>query len=350
MYMAKREMIQEYENVILNNQKSFSHYYFTEDPVINQDIALAAFHYAFEVILHYDPHTLKERINIELLKTMRLYNLYMKYIVFPSELAKSRDVWYVCHLMYPEIFPNGIRENTIQMYSSLMSGHIKKFPKHVFDGNEGKIKACICLQYAINKYLSFTDIDELYDFFSQEGIMNFLKRIKLDGVCVVNYSFPIDFLHDSLPSMQKNEELYKYARAAVKNRSIQKTLKNSDNNKLIKFEYKKIVNEEVTEEEKESCERELFSTMKSEINTYLCLNELLHIKLKDLDIDELYGFFSEPSEIKEFLDKYLLLKQCNRFFETPVDFLHHTLPENKRDIICFNYAKKMYLRKEQTNA
>lgn len=351
MYMAKREMIQEYENIILGNQKSYSYYYFTDNQKINQDIALEAFRYAFEKILHYDPETLRERISIDLLKKMKLYSLYTRFIVFPSELAKQKDVWYLCNLLYPHKYPNGLKENTIQMYTNLMNGYIKKFPKHVFDGNEGKIKACICLQYAINHYLSFNSVDELYDFFSQEHIIQFLHRVKLDAICSVNYTYPIDFLHDSLPMVQRNEVLYKYARSKVKNNVIQKIIaaNNTEVTKKVLENLNVIMDKKTSEQEKDNCERVLFSALRSEINAHICLNHLINTVLSKKKIEDLYDFFSEPEKIDKFLLKYRLKKVCKRYFETPVDFLHQTLSEDKRDILSFNYAKKKYKKKVGDN-
>jgi hypothetical protein len=112
-------------------------------------------------------------------------------------------------MVYRNKYHVDIRTTTTKVYEDLRNGKISKFPKGFFlDGWQGKAKACVCLQYALSMH-SFSSIEEIYRIFADKNIFRVLSKWRLDAVCKTLYQTPIEYLHNALPTKQRDEELYK---------------------------------------------------------------------------------------------------------------------------------------------
>jgi hypothetical protein len=142
--------------------------------------------------------------------------------VFPEELSKRNDCFYVAHLLYPKRIPYSTRNLVMITYQRVLNHESGKFPKEYFSGAEGQLRACICLQYLLIEHLSFTSIEEIYYYFSTTKAMSMLRQFRLATVCSELYESPLDFLHNALPSSQKNELYYQFYRfqSALKNEKL----------------------------------------------------------------------------------------------------------------------------------
>ena len=100
--------------------------------------------------------------------------------------------------------------DNMAVYKKVLSGELRKFPKNFFMNAKNAENIRICLRYAIRENLSFSSVEELYDFFSNESqAVNFLRKVKLYSVYKDFFHTPVQMLHESLAESQKNEWLYR---------------------------------------------------------------------------------------------------------------------------------------------
>lgn len=216
---AKKDIVMEYESILLGKRKQFSSYYFSGYPERDSDIALEAFRYLFDKILCWDIPTLKRNLSLKLLKAYKLDKYLMTKVIFKyqpnhkprlvdGELTEP-DIDELISMVYKDSYKIDIRGNTIKTYEDVLNGKIAKFPKGFFGGGWlGKTKACVCLQHALNLMQSFSTVEDMYRLFSDKNIYSVLKRWKLDLICKSLYLTPIDYLHNALPDSMKDEQLY----------------------------------------------------------------------------------------------------------------------------------------------
>ena len=152
----------------------------------------------------------------------------MKYINFPPELNKESDYYYLSTLLYPNVIKIDIKQLVLRTYKDVLSGRLCKFPKEYLSGTEGMMRAGICLQYMLNQHYTFPTIKDMYKFFSEPAGSRALKEYRLNNICNEIYECPIDYLHEALPNVQKNEYWYHYYRFRVFNSQQIKKLKKKE--------------------------------------------------------------------------------------------------------------------------
>ena len=207
--MISPELILEYENCLLGKSNNISLYYFGYDKRLNMNTALSIMRYAFETYLKWDPVILRDHISQSLLDKLCLTPL-MRFIIFPPELEPEQNLSYIVWKLYPNVINYEQNDLILNVYKSLLSGIIQRFPKEFFTGMDGLTRAELCLQYMLEQYVSITDIKELYQLMSSSRGNAILRKYKLLSVCEDSYLSPLDFLHSALPKTQKDDLWYSY--------------------------------------------------------------------------------------------------------------------------------------------
>ena len=207
----------EYELILLGKKNSFAPYFFNYNAEYNEKIALEVFRYAIEDFLGWSPEEAKTYLNMEILKIMKLDTI-VRFIRFPAELNMEKDLFYIAHLLYPKQINFNGRELVLRTYKEVLDGILYKFPKEYLSGSMGVKRACICFQYMVSQFLPFNNVEEMYKFFSTTNGVKALKKYRLYAICTDIFDYPIDFLHESLSSSQKNEFFYHYYKFNIINR------------------------------------------------------------------------------------------------------------------------------------
>lgn len=76
----------------------------------------------------------------------------------------------------------------------------------------------------------------------------------------------------------------------------------------------------------------------------ICFQYMIRQYFSFHTIQEMYQFFSGPKAIST-LRKYKLYVIENLLYDSPIDYLHESLPESQRDDFLFHYYKFQYLNK-----
>lgn len=207
--MLNQALINEYENILLGKKQNFSSFFFEKGEYANEQNALLVFKYAFEYYLKWDPLTLRDVLDFETLKKLKLH-LLLKYVRFPAELDPEVDLFYIAWKLYPSVINFSQRDLIVRVYDNLLNGKISKFPKDFFTGSMGIVRAGVCLQHLLSNYMQFGNLEHIYSTFGKKDIMNTLKKYKLNVVCKDVFDSPVDYLHLSLPKEQQNECYFSY--------------------------------------------------------------------------------------------------------------------------------------------
>lgn len=225
--MNSQNIIMEYEKLLLkDNGANLSTSHFSYNHYNNHKLALVLFRYAIEDILHWMPIDIVYKLDINTIKNLHLLIPY-KYLIFPEELSKRKDCFYIAHLLYPNVIPYNTRNLVIMSYQRVLSQENGKFSKNFFLGAEGELRACICLQYLLKEHLSFTSIEEIYYYFSTAKAMSTLRQFSLATVCSDFFDDPLEFVHSALPKKQKNELYFQFYRfeSALKSQKLKTKVK-----------------------------------------------------------------------------------------------------------------------------
>lgn len=198
-------VLNEYEDVLIGNQKSIPAGYFIFDRKGNERVAISIMRYAVETLLGWDVQTAIKLFNINYIHLLKLEQM-VNYIVFPSDVSKD-DMDYVLYLMYPRYVDYDVQKYTIRVYDKVMANEAR-YPKDYMYGYLGILRAKICLQYAINKTKLFKSADELYQFFASRDCIKYLKENKLYQLYSSFYVTPLEYAHDSMPLSVKSEFLF----------------------------------------------------------------------------------------------------------------------------------------------
>ena len=204
--------LMEYESLFRKEKKQkMSNACFKYSAEQNEKTAIEIFKYAFEEILGWTPADVVNNLNAEVIRAMNLETPYAK-LIYPRELKKERDYFYVAKICYPEkIHSFSERDIILYMYKAVLDSKNGKFPKEYFVERDGDLRAKVCLQYVLTSKEFFKNKDELYGFFAKESKASaFLKKYHLLSARSVLFESSLDYLHASLPMQQRDEFLYAY--------------------------------------------------------------------------------------------------------------------------------------------
>lgn len=212
-----KEVIYEYELLLLEKTKTFPPYYFRFSDSQNEKIALSIFRYAFDTYLGWTPEQLRYNLTYDIVVQLKLSS-FIKYIDYPPEADRTKDMYPIIAKLYPGKFKETTRDVVNRVYNKVMSGERDKFPKEFFSGAEGRYKAILCFQRMLNGMPPINDVQELYKAFSGASGVALLRKHKLYAVSTGIFEYPIDFLHASLPKELRSDYYYNYYRFYMKSK------------------------------------------------------------------------------------------------------------------------------------
>lgn len=202
--------ILEYEDILRGERQRFSDFYFKGTPYSNEQMALTIFRYACEKLLRWSPYELRDCFTRGIVNSLKL-DCLLKYIDFPPELNKDTDMIFIVWKLYPNVIKISMNELTVKTYLDYCNKKIKNYPKGFFNGIEGKIRACICMQYVISQYYSFASVNLLYEMFAGDKGYEIIEKHGLKKALEKQFPAPIDYLHESLPEDYRSDLEYHFA-------------------------------------------------------------------------------------------------------------------------------------------
>lgn len=183
----------------------------------DEERALKIIRYAFEYFLGWTPEQIKANIDQNVLKMLKLDGIVRQRIRFPVELEPMENLQYLVHRMYPHLYTYNAREAIEAYYDRVLSGEVKRFKKGFFTENNGEKRAQICLNRMLQMSGLYESPRELYDIFASTEGNKLLMKYKLHSAARDLYSFPIDFLHYTLPESMRDECYYQEKRFKLVN-------------------------------------------------------------------------------------------------------------------------------------
>ena len=164
--------------------------------------ALAIVRYAVTNILGWKPQDAMECMTADVMKQLCLDRIQM-YVLYPKDINKNTDFAYMIHKAFPRETKYNMSAQILQLYESLFNGQLKKFPRRVFEGENGAMKLSILLKYYISKSIPATSVEDLYEVFGNNAQANLLMRkAKLFYAYRELYETPLEYLHESLGAHQ----------------------------------------------------------------------------------------------------------------------------------------------------
>lgn len=206
-----KELKREYEDILLGKKKNYSTVFFGRDKDACHRNALEIIRYALEAFLRWTPQDIAGNLTGDIIELMKLETL-IKYIEFPGELNSKTDMFYIAHLLYPQVIPFHPKEKTLQIYAAIVSKKIYRYPKGFWEGTDGVLRAKTCLKYMLQNYTVFHNVAEMYKCFSTSEGNKLLRQYQLMGACECFFDAPLDFLHETLSKTQRSEFYYHYYR------------------------------------------------------------------------------------------------------------------------------------------
>jgi hypothetical protein len=206
------EVINEYERVITGSQRVIDPYYFNgKAQDTNQRMVLMLIQYVCETYLDWTPQKMYLSLTPEVLRHWKLYSL-LKFVKFPEELNKDKNIGYLAHMIYPKQVPFSNKDLCMMVYQRIESGDLKKYPKGFFSGSQGMNRVCYCLKYAIDNHLNFSAIEEMYEYFGSERCLGFLREHNLWTYMRDLFDAPITAFYLVVPEEQNIPFLFQYYR------------------------------------------------------------------------------------------------------------------------------------------
>ena len=199
----------EYDEIILGNKKVFSNVFFTGDKLLDNDIALSIIRYVVECYLHWSPQDTRNLFDSSVIKQYKLKTVYAK-VIFPSELDKRTDYFYLAVLLYPNKVNISEEEITIRIFEDVMQGRMKRFPKNFFVGTKGNDKLALCLKHLLEVTSAFDDVTDIYKFINSKDGVRLLIDNKLYKYIIANFVTVNNAITYALPQTQSNELLSNY--------------------------------------------------------------------------------------------------------------------------------------------
>ena len=207
----------EYEEILLGHRNSFS----TLNRRANDIYYPPLIRHALEDMIGWDAKTIRERLNMGILKALKL-DVLLSNIELPLEVDLNEDCYYLVHLMYPHEYRYN-RVDTIERSYRRVLEKGEKIRKGLFSGEKGRDAARICLRYVITNMLPVMTTEDLYKLFANSlQARKTLAEYSLQDACDRLYKNPLDYLHDSLEAPVKNDLYYHYYRFRTEYRRAKK--------------------------------------------------------------------------------------------------------------------------------
>ena len=203
-------LITEYENRLLGKSNNLIQLLNQtgDDPVIQDKKARIILKFVFEEIFHWTPDEAADMFSKEVIDKMQLQDVVKK-ITFPPEMDRTVDFYYYVWRVYPKSDTTNTKERTLKAFRQRIAGERKKLPKEFFTDRNGMLRAEICFNYVLGD-IGYTTIKELYELMSNWRGMAVIRKYGLQDPCMMYYKTPVDYLHHSLATSQRNEFFCQY--------------------------------------------------------------------------------------------------------------------------------------------
>ena len=203
-------------------------------------------------------------------------------------------------------------------YDDIIIGKRKNFSGRFFgkDNLRSSENALEVIRYAFTRYLGWApDVLELH---LDKALM---KKLHLN-ILMRYIDYPIDYNKDKdyfyLVSL-----VYSRKRVDIRSKTI--------------HVYEKILSGEQTKYPKG-----YFNGSSGIVKAGICFQYMLEHFISFSDMNDLYFLFSTHEGVS-LLKEYKLYSVYTEIFDTPVDFLHFSLPEQQKNNVLFSFYKFMYL-------
>lgn len=219
--LSTKKKLTEVQEILLNKRQHYSANFL--DRQTGDANIYEALRYIFEGYLDWSPIQVRDCLTMDVVKIMKMEPLINR-IPCPPELDRTRDLEYVAWHLYPETKNCNHRDLAIKVYHRLINGEISRFPKGYFDGTiKGWFRARCAFQCMLIEFMPpFENLDSLYAYFASAKGRDAIKKYKLLVPLRELYENPLDYLHDSLPPSQKDDELYKKYQNVLRKKSRNK--------------------------------------------------------------------------------------------------------------------------------
>lgn len=211
-----RGMLYDYTNMLVGNEgvddkhEPLGFYFRGRSTIIQERYAMLLIQYLCEEILKISPQQAQDMLTPQLLEKWQLKDIYKK-IKFPNDLRTEYDMFYVAYKIWPKQVKLAEQDIYLKMYQRILDGDKLKFPKDHFSNQNGMIKVCAYLKYAIENFGNFTTVSEMYNFFGNtKKAREFLKEYKLFLPYKLFFDTPVEFLHYTLHPAQRIPFLYEF--------------------------------------------------------------------------------------------------------------------------------------------
>ena len=208
LFPFDQHVLYEYDCFLIGKDGNSDDYYFrTKSAAEKERYALSLIKHVIEDYLRWTPTMARDNLSLAVLKEWNLDRMAER-ISFPKDLEQSLDMFYIVHKLWPQAVPMNAQDIYIQIYRRVLfpiDGHKAKYPKGYFSGKAGMNKACACLKYAIENFLHFSSVDEMYAFFSnKKKVSAFFKKYKLTLPAKTFFNSPVEYLEYTLHESQSD--------------------------------------------------------------------------------------------------------------------------------------------------
>lgn len=349
-----RGILREYEEIILGQRKLFSNWYFMDEVSVGKkesnELSLEVFRYCFEKLLRWTPEEVYHNVTKELMIQMHLYPLWKKQIVLPKNVSRNRDFYFIAYMLYPEIFKDDFRNETIEVYQNVLAGELYKIPKNFFDGVDGRKRAIICLRYLISREIPYKTTEDLYQKFSETEMKTFLNQHALLIPCTRFFESPIDYLHFSLPKQMRNDKDYAY----TKRQYYRNRVKTDPEGKVIK-QYIAYIKDDKNASSPfldalKNVDYKAYGECMYYFIRHILPTEVLVTSYNLSVPEELYDYLT-TDEAEELMKKYKIFDAAKAVSPNLIKAVDCILPSNERSLLTLGYAvekyEKLHLREKK---
>lgn len=206
--MDIKHILHEYQKLLLGNSHQVSPRLFCLAPALAEKGSIEIIRYVVEKILEWTPDQMRYHFTPDIIKHFKLER-FINCIQLPPETTRE-DTFVYAHKLYPHIVKLNRRELSILMLNRVMSGKLQKFPKGFFDDENGRERAIYCLNHVLSEYEHFKSTEELYETFTGEKGRKIIRKYRLENALRKIFGSPLEYLHESLSSEDRDETLYHY--------------------------------------------------------------------------------------------------------------------------------------------
>lgn len=207
------------------------------------------------------------------------------------------------------------QKSILYEYDLICLGKKHEFSKSFFSNNSrhNQNLAISVFKYAIEYYLKWTPEETAK--FLDEKVIDLMKLRQL-----LNYiNFPME--------LDPKKDFFYIAHLMYPKRI------SYDLSDLVICAYRRIL-----KGEKNKFIKNYMNATRGDINARICFRYMLEQFFQFTSVEEMYKYFSSTEGYKA-LKKYRLAGICSDMFESPLEFLHESLPDSQKDHFWYNYYR-----------